>query len=102
VRYYGRMRDIEVAAHQLNAVTLDGLGEVSAPRVDTSWASVGDWADPGTAPPRRREPDQMRRLMRLRFVLPNVMFPHVLAVVLGAVLFVAAANDAWGLDALVP
>ena len=37
MRFYPRMRDIEVAAHQLNTVNLPGLGATSAPRIDSSW-----------------------------------------------------------------
>lgn len=104
LRYYSRMRDIEVAAYELNAVELGRLGKVSSPRIDMSWSYRGqrgkpDWRDD---PPARRTPEQIRLLLLARFVLPNVIFPHVVAVFLGAALFLAAAGDSWGLAALEP
>jgi hypothetical protein len=103
-RYYSRMRDIEVAAYELNAVELGELGRVSAPRIDMSWAFRGEEDEPDwrTDPPRRRTPTQVRELLRGRFTLPNVMFPHVVAVLLGTALFVAAAGGWWGLAPLEP
>lgn len=103
LRYYSRMRDIEVAAYELNALELASLGTVSAPRIDMSWGFRGkkgpDWR---TDPPERRTAERIRALLLLRFILPNVMFPHVVAVVLGVVLFFAAAGDSWGLRPLEP
>lgn len=104
VRHYSRMRDIEVAAYELNTVELPELGIVSAPRIDMTWGFRGKEGDPDwrSDRPERRTPERIRRLMRLRFVLPNVMFPHVVAVILGAALFVAAATASFGLAALTP
>ena len=104
LRYYSRMRDIEVAAYKLNAVELVELGKVSSPRIDMSWGFGGkkgnrDWR---TDPPVRRTPQQIRRLLLARFILPNVMFPHVVAVLLGFALFLAAVADWWGLASLEP
>lgn len=104
MRYYSRMRDVEVAAYSLNRVALDGLGDVSAPRIDMSWGFTGatedgDWR---TAPPKRRTADEVRRMLQIRYAYPHVMLPHVVAVVLGAVLFFAAASGSWGLAALEP
>lgn len=105
LRYYPRMRDIEVAACELNSVESDTLQEVSAPRVDSMWSyriKRGDtmWRN---HPPERRDPAAVRRLRGARFVLPNVMFPHMLAVALGVTLFLAARFDWWqGLEHLQP
>lgn len=98
------MRDIEVAAYELNAVELGHLGNVSSPRIDMSWAFGGERGKPDwrTGPPERRTSEGVRRLLVARFVLPNVMFPHVVAVLLGLALFIAAASDSWGLQALAP
>jgi hypothetical protein len=41
IRYYSRMRDIEVAAYYLNRVRLPELEEMSAPRVDWYWGYAG-------------------------------------------------------------
>lgn len=104
LRYYSRMRDIEVAAYELNAVELGNLGKVSSPRIDMSWGFRGEKGKPDwrTDPPERRTPERIRALLRARFVLPNVMFPHVVAVLLGVTLFFAAASDSWGLQPLKP
>jgi hypothetical protein len=89
------MRDIEVAAYALNPVDLGVLGQVSSPRIDMSCfrgqKGRPDWR---SDPPERRTAEQIRFLLLARFVLPNVMFPHVVAVCLGAALFFAAAGDA--------
>lgn len=104
VRYYSRMRDIEVAAYELNAVALGDLGRVSSPRIDVAWGFRGQKGqpDPRTGPLERRTPEQVRLLLLARFVLPHVMFPHAVAVLLGATLFFAAASDSWGLQSLTP
>lgn len=41
VRYYSRMRDIEVAAYYLNRVRLPELEDMSAPRIDWYWGYAG-------------------------------------------------------------
>lgn len=102
VSYYGRMRDIEVAAYQLNAVTLAGLGQVSAPRIDMSWNYRGRGHDWRTDAPQRRDARNISGLMHRAFVMPHVLLPHVVAIVLGAGLFVVAAMGAPWLAALEP
>jgi hypothetical protein len=104
VRHYSRLRDIEVAGYELNHVELGQLGEVSSPRIDMSWAFRGQKGHPDwrTDPPQRRTPDGIRRLLRWRFMLPNVLLPHVAAVLLGTALFLAAAGDVSGLASLEP
>ena len=122
LRYYSRMRDIEVAAHHLNRVPLPELGEMSAPRIDMYWNFKGfadggpdpRVADPDAPPPPphpkdfrthapwRRNPYELRWLLRKPWWMPQVAFPHVVAVVLGAALFVAAAAGVQGLESLQP
>lgn len=117
LRYYSRMRDIEVAAFRLNQVRLEGLGDVSAPRIDMYWGFTGarrtrggsleepgaqDAADWRTDTPLRRTPREIRVLLRRAFWMPQVLLPHALAVVVGTALFLAALNGAWGLDQLEP
>lgn len=104
VRHYSRMTDIEVAAFELNAVHLGELGDVSSPRISMSWAFGGQKGKPDwrTDPPVRRSPERIRHLLLRRFVLPNVMFPHVVALFLGVSLFLAAASDNLGMANLQP
>jgi hypothetical protein len=114
VRYYSRMRDIELAAYNLNHLTLDyvdpehrafqvPLGEVSAPRIDMYWEYPGqrspDWR---TDPPRRRTPEEIHKMLYRPFWMPHVLVPHVIAVVLGLLLFAGAVVDIPGLDRLQP
>jgi len=99
MRYYSRMRDIEVAAYHLNALELPGLGRFSAPRIDMSWhfsgtPSTRDWRADA---PLRRTPSEIHSLLRRAKVLPNVLLPHAVAVLLGAGLFLGALLDAPGL-----
>jgi len=104
LRYYARMRDIEYAAFQINAVSLGDLGTTSSPRIDMSWSFKGarrqkDWrADP----PLRRTKDEVRTLLRRRYLIAHVLLPHAVAVVLGSALFVAAVLDTPGLDRMQP
>lgn len=104
LRYYARMRDIEYTAYKINAVRVEGLGTASAPRIDVSWAfrgdpKSGDWRGD---PPQRRTAADVRQLLRRRYVMPQVMLPHVVAVVLGLGLFLVAAADGPGLRSLSP
>ena len=85
------MRDIEVAAFALNAVELGDLGHVSAPRIDMSWGYRGQEPDWRTEAPQRRTPAKIQSLLRLRWLMPHVLLPHLIAVLLGAALFWAAA-----------
>jgi hypothetical protein len=133
LRYYSRMRDIEVAAHSLNNVNLQlkvlredhsdaktplkskisGTGMItqkytevvfSAPRIDWSWAfkgkpKDGDWRND---PPIRRTSEEIRDMLLVAPLRPNVFLPHAVAVILGIGLFLAAWADAPGFSALTP
>lgn len=124
-RYYVRMREIEYTAYLINNVGLGGeYGDkgISAPRIDMTWDFRGYPLDKDNQPPGhdedadkperdrdpdwrgdkpwRRSPGQIYSDLRHRFWLANVMLPHVVAVVLGAALFIAAALHAPGLGQL--
>ncbi|GAA4357950.1 hypothetical protein [Angustibacter luteus] len=102
MRYYARMRDIEVATYRLNAVELEGLGLVSAPRIDMSWDYKGEGRDWRTDAPVRRDAKELRYMHHLPYLMPHVFLPHVVAVVLGTGLFLAAVLGASWLDGLAP
>jgi hypothetical protein len=114
LRYYPRMRDIEVAAYGLNHVELNDvdprhtafpvpLGQVSSPRIDMYWAYPrSDGVDWRTDPPWRRTPEEIHKMLRRPYWMPHVLLPHAVAVVLGLLLFVAAAAGTAGLDGLRP
>ena len=71
-RYYWRMRDLEVAACQINAVLLDGLGLQSAPRIDLSWGYDGKKPEPVLE---RRSAQNVRDLLRRRWLMGQVVLP---------------------------
>ncbi len=104
MRYYARMRDIEVAAAHLNRLQLEGDGlppiTTSAPLIDWSWGfpgrpDEGDWRDQS---PSRRTADNVRRNLRRAPWMAHVALPHVLAVFLGVALMVGAAAGIPGLE----
>ena len=122
-RYYVRMREIEYTAYLINHVTLGGEYRdkgISAPRIDMTWDFKGYPVNKDNEPPGhdgsadkpkpdldwrgdqpwRRSPEKIYSDLRRRFWLTNVMLPHVLAVVLGAALFIAAALHAPALEQL--
>lgn len=117
LRYYSRMRDIELAAFDLNHVELGTLKKVSSPRIDMYWSFRGftkeqvdkahvahgeeprDWR---TDIPWRRNPDEIHALLRRPCWMPHVLLPHVVAVVLGLLLFAGALANVNGLNQLRP
>jgi hypothetical protein len=104
LRYYARMRDIEVTAFQLNNVKLDNGKVLSAPRIDWIWSLPGKRSDPDwrNDPPNERTQAEIRETLRGAPWLGSVMLPHVVAVVLGLVLFFLAVFNVPGLAALDP
>jgi hypothetical protein len=108
----------EFTAYLINSVALGGeygSRKLSAPRIDMTWGFKGYSTEPRPDPdsraedrnpdwradePLRRSPQQIHEDLRRRFWLLNVMLPHILAVVLGVGLFIAAALRAPGLEQL--
>lgn len=92
MRHYPRMRDIEVAAYYLNRIELPGApGTFSSPRIDASWSSAGRARDGGAMAPSRRDPDDVRRLLRWSWCMAHVALPHAIGAVVGTLLFALAA-----------
>lgn len=102
MRYYTRMRDIEVAAFQLNNVEIDAGTVLSAPRIDWCWSLPGRRSEPDWRhhPPSPRTQENVRRLLRRAPWMPHVSLPHLAAVILGIALFIAAAGHVTGFDTL--
>jgi hypothetical protein len=97
LRYYPRMRDIEVAAFKLNNVEISKDKFLSAPRVDWTWSLP-------ERPERKPEEDQRhlnqknarRRHSKRCCAVPwmgNVMLPHVVAIALGILLCIGVGID---------
>lgn len=84
MRYYSRMREIEVLCYQ----SVPNEHETSTPRIDSSWAHA-DLLYTGKAGPHYTT--QMRsgplRSYRLVWGFPHIMLPHVVSVIAGIVLF---------------
>ena len=66
-------------------------GSADKPEPDLDWRGDQPW---------RRSPEKIYSDLRRRFWLTNLMLPHVLAVVLGVALFIAAALHAPALEQL--
>ena len=92
MRYYPRMGDIEVAAFHLFRLETPQTGPVSAPLIDWSWYTAGArvlGGEPkGSSRVPERWPEEPRKARSHPFVLPHVMFPHVITIVVGVTLFV--------------
>ena len=100
MRYYARMRDIEVAAFNLNHLDLGGQ-IVSSPLIDWSWNRKGR-TDLRSEPPARLTAPEVQSLLRKAPWMGHVLLPHALAVVLGLALFLGAVIEVDGLQSLVP
>lgn len=108
MRYYARMRDIEVAASHINRLTLGQASFnriiTSSPLVDWTWGFPGkkgerDWRDDS---PRRRTAANVRGNLRRAPIMAHVALPHLMAVVLGVLLLVGAIVGLPGLAQLNP
>ncbi|MDO3634622.1 hypothetical protein [Mycolicibacterium arseniciresistens] len=86
VHYYLRMRDIEIACYELFGVATPEGTTTSSPLIDWSWSLSERQRKSGqrdrAAPPRLSVPG------RNPWFHVHVMLPHLVAVILGAVLFV--------------
>lgn len=101
MRYYRRMREIEVASYHLNHLHLAGQ-MVSSPKVDWSWGFPWKGTNDFPDKPVQRDAANVRRLLRRAPRAWNVLLPHIVAVVLGLVLFVLAVLETPGLSHLEP
>ncbi|MCU1433309.1 MAG: hypothetical protein JWR71_34 [Pseudarthrobacter sp.] len=99
MRYYSRMRDIEVAGFHLNHLVLNGQ-VVSTPKVDWWWGFTGQGGEFKSDVPVRRDPENVRTMLSRAPWLANVFLPHAVAVALGLTLFILAIAKAPGFDQL--
>ena len=88
MRYYLRMREIEVLQYQ--RVIGDDAKAFSSPRIDSSWSYAGILYEQQQAAEYRLVVDPGPR-MSYRFVwfYPHVFLPHLISFLAGVVLFLA-------------
>jgi hypothetical protein len=101
MRYYRRMREIEVAAYHLNHLHLGGR-MVSSPKVDWTWGFPWKGTNKFPDKPVQRDAANVRRLLGRAPRSGNVLLPHAVAIVVGLALFVLAVLETPGLAQLDP
>jgi hypothetical protein len=95
MRYYLRMREIEVLQYQRSAD--DSARAASSPRIDSSWSYAGALYAGSQFP--TYQPVAVhgpRRSYRLAWFFPHVFLPHVLSVLAGLLLLVLACRGSLG------
>jgi hypothetical protein len=109
IRYYPRMRDIEVASYSLYRVESDE-GSVSSPLIDWGWKMAPyRWRkrDRQFQQPRYygddqseiKHPERPQFKVREAFFYSSVMFPHIIAVTGGLILFfLGLTNNLQGIE----
>jgi hypothetical protein len=96
MRYYLRMREIEVLEYE-RAQEQNGGGR-SSPRIDWSWSQASDVYGGATIGPGPELDDDRRYSYTYAWLFPHVMLPHVLSVLAGVALLVAARAGTLGAD----
>ena len=89
MRYYFRMREIEVINFELMQKTLPDKSKISTPQIDWSWKIANDYYTgkrKGTPP----VPARYQKTLSYSYVwfFPHVAMPHALVVIFGGTLFV--------------
>jgi|SRR5271165_4238218 len=102
MRYYPRMRDIEVIAHELFSVSTKN-GPTSSPLIDWGWSNAKPrlWRVRSVVSRRNpREPEPypvVRETAHMPpWLFPHVMLPHIIAVLTGTILFVLGLVGVFG------
>lgn len=100
IRYYPRMGDIEFTAYEMFKVNAPS-GPVSSPLIDWGWYTAYQRMRPGATrkgDPRtpRPWPDMQEGRVMRPWTWPHVMFPHIIAVLVGTLLFVLGLTGVFG------
>ncbi|WP_193043663.1 hypothetical protein [Mycolicibacterium baixiangningiae] len=99
IHYYPRMRDIEVTAYELFRVDT-ASGAASSPLIDWGWETAGQRIRKQKAKGTPNEPVRYAEMREERSVQPwtmaHVMFPHVVSIVVGTILFILGLGGAFG------
>jgi hypothetical protein len=95
MRYYLRMREIEVLQYQRAGA--DGK-EFSSPRIDSSWSYAGQLYEGKLTAERQPRPVRgPRKSYRYVWLFPHVFLPHLVSVLAGLILFVYGIRGSLGL-----
>jgi hypothetical protein len=99
IHYYPRMRDIEFITYELFAVKTPS-GPASSPLIDWGWTTAGPRIRRGDSAGNPRVPQPWPNLREAPSMQPwlfaHVMFPHLVAFVIGTVLFVLGLLGVFG------
>lgn len=100
MRYYPRMGDIEVVAHELYGQET-AAGVASSPLIDWSWYTAWPRIRGGASKGDPRVPQPWKDVndegaQRWILLYPHVALPHAIAVLLGGVLFVLGLVGVFG------
>ena len=89
MRYYVRMREIEVIAYDLDKVALSDGTYASSPLIDWSWTNAPDFFKGASSGlPDKPEPYGKFVSYWLTSIGIHVSFPHVITILVGSTLFV--------------
>lgn len=99
IRYYPRMGDIEFIAYELYRVETPS-GPASSPLIDWGWYTAGPRVRGRVSKGNPREPQPWPEQQQGRVLRPwtfaHVAFPHLVAVLMGTVLFVLGLLGVFG------
>jgi hypothetical protein len=87
MRYYPRMREIEVRRY---TEAIEAKQPLSAPRIDWSWATADALLRTGIAPSQGPTPSGKSRAYGWMWLAPHVAFPHVITLGAAAILLALA------------
>ena len=95
MRYYLRMREIEVLQYQRSVD--ESARELSSPRIDSSWSYAGVlYAGTGPSAYQPVSVRGPRGSYRLAWFFPHVFLPHLVSVLAGLVLLMLAIRGSLG------
>lgn len=95
MRFYFRMREIEVLRHK--SASEENTGDRSSPRIDSSWSYAGVLYSQKSEPKYRPvEIVGPRRSYKLAWFFPHVLLPHIVSVVTGLVLLYFGIHGVFG------
>jgi hypothetical protein len=93
MRYYVRMREIEVIGSALSEIKLPDGSPVSTPAIDWGWEKATEAFKGGRKTWSSPERYEKKISFALTWLLPHVFLPHAITVAMGGLLFVLGVMD---------